>query len=1084
MFSSNKKKQKKLKFIEFDSIKKILSPDLIRQKTREIVIEANNKLDRIEKGKPRIALIQAPTGSGKTHSIIDEIKKRDLESKVAIAIPTRANVFNLSELTDNLGAEFGTHVGGENGEDKSKNDIGTIYTYGKLFEIIKHDPLLSDYQELILDEADMISFGQEIRFIPYLKWILKARPSLKIILLSATLDIEGFAKIFEVDKRFIFTLEKGRPRPIKSLYISQNQAIDEHLLMPFKASRYLSTTKKLILENVTGNFKPMIQGEAMIVFLPTINGVKRLSQELIADHSNDLEIRALHSRVERKDLEKYINEPIANDKIGVIIATDIIGRGINFGENLRINRVIHSGLVNQRVYNDIICRDILKVAPATTNEITQAMGRAGRHINDKREVFGYCLQPYTALKSSLNKMFTKHDPTLMILSSIVVYNKIKRLDKFVPNTLEEYISAVGLDKKKVTQTLLRLKAIRAITEQNKITKLGLYLANCNIDLDFALLLYYTPNEEYIETCKVMSLIIRSYNLVDYDNQDLFNAFLNKTFRSKGIKSDFDVYKYLINSIKSRSDAESYGINYNVFEDCIYTAKNLAKLKTDNKDYKKPLIVNNLLKFKKIRKTPYGIVYEYTHMASNTTLNIHSSSILYQMQPPMYVFAFNISLIGENYVASDIASVEYDELLNVKDYMIAHEVGDVLKFDPNTLDGEFEKRIVFKGYYQDTVLKKELVKFQGGDLSKKPLIRYAIKNASMEMKNLAKRIEIAYPEYKAYELITNTFEDYVFNNNVKNYNQLKEIALNITNLNINLELLPPDNITIGDNVYPILYIDKMRVIKMDLDYIHTIPDEYEKFYINVSKTNKPAYITLKAGKKSIIKNKMDKELKKSMHTLKNIDLGPINLIREMPKIPEPVEYIKGFYIYPFLHLAYNNHLLIDWSRKKINYHNLLNKINHTIAIYEQNQEAISKIENKELDQLLLQLLIICNNNERDSSYIEKKVILDSLKGNMNNPKIYQLVEEWVRGIELELKYKFRGDKGKEEILKTLKEFSLNYDKKNSDKEIKLYVDDVIIAKAIPKYDYEKKNYKLTIEDLSSKVINSYIPLKYMEISEKK
>jgi HrpA-like RNA helicase len=1081
MFSPVKKKQKRLKFLEFNSIKNIISPDMIRQKTRDIVIQANIALNSIPNNKPRIALIQAPTGSGKTHSIVDELKYRDIDRKVAIAIPTRANVFNLSELTDSLAVDFGTHVGGEDGEDKSVTDIGTIYTYGKLFEIIKHDPMLNEYSELILDEADMITFGQEIRYIPYLVWLLKARPDLKIILLSATLDVQGFQELFKVDKKCIFTLEQGRPRPIKSLYISHNEAVAENIIAPYKASKYLMTTHKLIGEQMSGN-NPMLPGEAMIVFLPTINGVNRLTEELKLKYSNNIEVRALHSRVSRNELEKAILNPIDIHKVGIIVATDIIGRGINFGEELRINRVIHSGLVNQRTYNPIIQRDILKVAPASQNEVIQAMGRGGRHINDTRPVFGFSLQPYTTLRATLSTMFNKHDPTLMILSSIVVYNKIKEKGRCVPTTLIDYISSVGLDKKKVTQTLDRLKAINAITSDNKITKLGLYLASCNIDLDYALLLYYSSEEEYLTNCRVLSLIIRSYNLVDYENQQLYNSFLDRAFRQKGIKSDFEVYKYLLDVITSKAEAEKYGINYNIFEECIRTAKNLAKLQYQNEQVREPMIINNLLQFKRIKKSPYGTVYEYIHLASNTTVNIHSSSIIYHLQPPYFAFAFNISMIGDNYVASDIMPVTMEQLQKSNDPMIVKEVGDMQKFNPDNLSGEYEKRLVYKGYYSDTQLAKELVKFKGGQEAIKPLVKYAQSKAPQYLLNQARRISLANPDYKHKDIIYYAYYDYATQHEVKSYKELSKASIDLTKYQYDFKLLPPESIVIDNTKYPINYIENYRVIEIDQAKLAEVSTEYDSYHINISKHAKPNYINIKTAKKTIVKTQADKEQKKALKTLESIDLGPINMLEIVPVLPEAVEYFAGHKIYPHFDLAYNNHVVIKWTKKKVNSHNLLNKINHSIQIQQKTKTALELLSSDYCENKLFELLKICHNDENDKSYIEKKVLLQAIRGNQNSAKLATQVDNWLRDIEQECKYVLRGIKGIEIVKAAIKEFNKKYSKAYKDQEVKLMLDEVTIAKATPTFNFEKNKYQLVVEEYPTKVINDYIPFKFAEIKE--
>jgi superfamily II DNA/RNA helicase len=916
-----KKKQPSeiLEFVKFNPSPKTFTADEVRQKTRELIINANAALDELRGGRNRIALIQAPTASGKTHSIIDEIKNRDLSGKVAIAIPTRANVFNLSMLTDSLDIDFGTHVGGEDGEDKVETNIGTIYTYGKLYEVIKHDPLLSDYEELILDEADMITHGYETRWIPYLIWLLKARPELKIILVSATLDIEGFSKLFKVDERCIFQLHDLRPRPITQYYLSEDESLAYNLVAPFVASRYKAATLKAVSEQLQGKDK-MVGGEALIIFMPTISSANKTANDLKNEYGTDnLDIRVLHSRIDRDVIEDGISRPIPTNKIGIIVATDIIGRGINFGNELRINRVIHSGLVNQRIYNATIRRDILQVGLASHNEVKQAIGRAGRHVQDGRDVIGICMMPYTQLKNNLATSLRDTDPTMMILQSIVVYNAIIDSNLVIHETLLEYISNVDINKKLVKLSLRRLEQIGAINENSQITDLGRFLASSNIDPDCGLLLYNIKSEKYEQYCDSLALVMRSFSLVDPENRELFNGAIMALVSQRKIKSDMDIYKYFSELITNRDEAELMGVNYNMYNEALRTAKNLKNLAhaSDHVGLQldKPLIINNLLIFKGIKFTNYGDVLEYVHIASGTPVEVDRFSVIYMQEPPKFAFAFNVSLLGDRYVASELVPTTIEELLKYEDPILEHVDNAMLNYDPIKGEGNFDMNLVYKGYYKDTILTTHNVTFVKGDKCYQGLSQYIVPKLPRAMKNLAKRVELANPKYNSEQILESTVFNYLKTNDIKKYTKGIKIELDINDFDVDPDKLPPEFVVISGQEFRIDYVSDYRVISVPIEKVLDIDVSFDAYHINTTTNSKPVYRTIKSVRYLAQKSMVLKLQLKALKAAKRTFLGNMADIKTPPTLPQPKEYYPDHFIHPYF-TKNNGDVYIEWSKKPI------------------------------------------------------------------------------------------------------------------------------------------------------------------------
>jgi len=93
------------------------------------------------------------------------------------------------EMDVNLGATVGYTI---RFEDKSSYETRLKYmTDGMLLRESMHDPMLSKYNIIVLDEAHERTLSTDILF-GLLKTVLPKRPELKVVVMSATLNAERF----------------------------------------------------------------------------------------------------------------------------------------------------------------------------------------------------------------------------------------------------------------------------------------------------------------------------------------------------------------------------------------------------------------------------------------------------------------------------------------------------------------------------------------------------------------------------------------------------------------------------------------------------------------------------------------------------------------------------------------------------------------------------------------------------------------------------------------------------------------------------------------------------------------------------
>ncbi|KHL04957.1 ATP-dependent RNA helicase HrpA [Sinomonas humi] len=148
----------------------------------------------------QVTIIAGETGSGKTTQIPKMCLELGLGEKGLIGHtqPRRLAARTVAErIADELGVELGQEIGfqvrftGEVGpETKVK-----LMTDGILLAEIQRDRLLRRYSTIIIDEAHERSLNIDF-ILGYLKRILPQRPDLKVIITSATIDPQRFARHF------------------------------------------------------------------------------------------------------------------------------------------------------------------------------------------------------------------------------------------------------------------------------------------------------------------------------------------------------------------------------------------------------------------------------------------------------------------------------------------------------------------------------------------------------------------------------------------------------------------------------------------------------------------------------------------------------------------------------------------------------------------------------------------------------------------------------------------------------------------------------------------------------------------------
>ncbi|HEY7718116.1 MAG TPA: DEAD/DEAH box helicase, partial [Pedococcus sp.] len=148
----------------------------------------------------QVVVVAGETGSGKTTQLPKICLElgRGREGLIGHTQPRRIAARSVAErIAEELEVELGTAIGYQVRftDQSSDNTLVKVMTDGILLGEMQHDRLLRKYDTIIIDEAHERSLNIDF-ILGYLKQLLPRRPDLKVVITSATIDPEKFARHF------------------------------------------------------------------------------------------------------------------------------------------------------------------------------------------------------------------------------------------------------------------------------------------------------------------------------------------------------------------------------------------------------------------------------------------------------------------------------------------------------------------------------------------------------------------------------------------------------------------------------------------------------------------------------------------------------------------------------------------------------------------------------------------------------------------------------------------------------------------------------------------------------------------------
>ncbi|KIX98109.1 uncharacterized protein Z520_06189 [Fonsecaea multimorphosa CBS 102226] len=471
-----------------------------------------------------VSIICAETGAGKSSGIpvllLEQAFCASRDFRILVTQPRRISAITLARrVSQELGEsrnDIGTNrsLVGYAIRLESKTSSTTRITYattGVLLRMLEESPNLAELDCLVLDEVHERTMDLDLLFIALQK-LLKRRSTLKIVLMSATVDAKKFSDYFDgapvldlpgrtfpVEVGFLedalevtndltgvkekdpaiqdedqdlndsYVTEKGRPiisEPEK--YSSQTQQtlsnmdeyhIDYGLIAKLAAS-------------IASKPRYAKYSSAILIFMPGIGEMRRLHNLFLSmdTFSRDWIVHLLHSTFSTEELERAFERPPKGQR-KIVIATNIAETGITIPD---VTAVIDS--CKEKIMRFDERRQLSRLTEGfiSRSSARQRRGRAAR-VQE-----GLCFHLVTKHRFE-NLMLEQQVPEMLRLS---LQDPILRIKVWNLGSIEETLNAAiePPSRKNVLRAIDKLKDAGALAKNEALTPLGQRIARLPLEV--------------------------------------------------------------------------------------------------------------------------------------------------------------------------------------------------------------------------------------------------------------------------------------------------------------------------------------------------------------------------------------------------------------------------------------------------------------------------------------------------------------------------------------------------------------------------------------------------------------------------
>ncbi|WP_312782676.1 ATP-dependent RNA helicase HrpA [Acidovorax temperans] len=418
--------------------------------------------------KHQVVIVCGETGSGKTTQL----------PKIALALGrgkcnakpgqkgqlighTQPRRIAASSVAKRIAEELKTPLGEVVGykvrfQDRLSRDASIkLMTDGILLAETQTDPLLKNYDTLIIDEAHERSLNIDF-LLGYIRQILPRRPDLKVIVTSATIDADRFAKHFESAKGPApVIMVSGRTFPVEQRY------------RPFEDTRDYGLN-----EAIADGVDELWQGNAggdILIFLPGEREIREAADHLRKHLSHqpvmrNAEVLPLFARLSQAEQDRIFDGHTGRR---IVLATNVAETSLTVPG---IRYVIDAGTARVKRYSFRSKVEQLLVEPISQAAANQRAGRCGRVAN------GICIRLYDEADFNSRPRFT--DPEILRSSLAGVILRMKSLHL---GDVAQFPFIEAPSGRAIADGYQLLGELGAVDDANELTPMGVELSKLPLD---------------------------------------------------------------------------------------------------------------------------------------------------------------------------------------------------------------------------------------------------------------------------------------------------------------------------------------------------------------------------------------------------------------------------------------------------------------------------------------------------------------------------------------------------------------------------------------------------------------------------